>query len=159
MADIQDRLKSVIEELESKIEDPNTLDFVKSQIYNLSLIFLDEIDKVNEINNKKMEALAEKYREINDKVEHIEDSVKNIESDIYMHGDEEEYGLEIICPYCNNEFMADFSEELKEEIICPECNNVIELDWNKDEENDNNNGCTNCGGSSGCPGCGNNKEN
>lgn len=159
MADMQERLKSVIEELENKIENKDTLEFVKTQIYNLSLIFLDEIDRVSEINMKKMEDLAEKYREINDKVEDIEDSVKTIENDIYMQeGDEGEFDLEIVCPYCNNEFIADFSEELKDEIICPECNNVIELDWNKEEHSC---GCCGCEGHSdeGCHGeCNHNED-
>ncbi len=161
MADLQERLKSVIEEIENKIENKDTLEFVKTQIYNLSLIFLDEIDRVSEINVKKMEDLADKYREINDRVEDIEDTVKNIEKDIYMQEDEDgEFDLEIVCPYCNNEFIADFSEELKDEIICPECNNVIELDWNKEEHNC---GCCGCEGHSedGCSGCNedNNKDN
>ena len=143
MADLQERLKSVVEELENKIENKDTLEFVKTQIYNLSLIFLDEIDRVSEMNTKKMDALAEKYREINDRVEGIEDSVKHIENDIYMECDEdEEFDMEIVCPYCNNEFVADFSEELKDEITCPECNNIIELDWNKEEHNC---GCCDCG--------------
>lgn len=143
MADLQERLKSVVEELENKIENKDTLEFVKTQIYNLSLIFLDEIDRVSEMNMKKMDALAEKYREINDRVEGIEDSVKHIENDIYMECDEgEEFDMEIVCPYCNNEFVADFSEELKDEITCPECNNIIELDWNKEEHSC---GCCDCG--------------
>ncbi len=153
MADLQERLKSVIEEIENKIENKDTLEFVKTQIYNLSLIFLDEIDRVSEVNVKKMEDLADKYREINDRVEDIEDTVKHIEKDIYMQEDDEEgeFDLEIVCPYCNNEFMVDFSEELKDEVICPECNNVIELDWNKE---DHNCGCCGCDGHSedGCNG-------
>lgn len=145
MADLQERLKSVIEELENKIENKDTLEFVKTQIYNLSLIFLDEIERVSEANIKKMDALAEKYKEINDKVDNVEESVKNIEKDIYMQeDDEDEFDLEIVCPYCNNEFIADFSDELKDEITCPECNNVIELDWNKEEHDCG--GCCDCHG-------------
>ncbi len=145
MADLQERLKSVIEELENKIENKDTLEFVKTQIYNLSLIFLDEIERVSEVNVKKMDALAEKYKEINNKVDNIEESVKNIEKDIYMQEDEEdEFDLEIVCPYCNNAFIADFSDELKDEITCPECNNIIELDWNKEEHDCG--GCCDCHG-------------
>ena len=50
--------------------------------------------------------------------------LRNISNDIY----EDEDDFEIVCPYCNFEFIADIDES-KTEIICPECENVIELDW------------------------------
>ena len=71
---------------------------------------------------------------------------KDIEDDIY---EEEGFDFEIVCPYCEHEFVIDTSED-KTEIKCPECKNIIELDWsgNLDDEDD---GCSgNCCGCSGC---------
>ena len=45
---------------------------------------------------------------------------------------EDGFDFEIICPYCNAEFIADV--ESKSNIKCPECQNTIELDWNGGEE-------------------------
>ena len=43
----------------------------------------------------------------------------------------EDFEFEIVCPYCNYEFIADIDEH-EDEILCPECNNPIELDWSED---------------------------
>ena len=70
----KEKLNKIISDIEKNLKNKEDVEYVKTQIYNLSLIFLDEIDRVSEMNMKKMEALAEKYREINDRVEEIEDS-------------------------------------------------------------------------------------
>ena len=62
----------------------------------------------------------------------MRNALENIERDIY---DDEEYDFEIICPYCNNQFLID-SEDEKPEVVCPECKNIIELDWSGDTNND-----------------------
>ena len=43
------------------------------------------------------------------------------------------FDFEIVCPYCNHEFVADIDFENKRDIECPECHNMIELDFNADE--------------------------
>ena len=52
------------------------------------------------------------------------------------------YDFEIICPYCNTQFIADI--ESKTEIKCPECQNVIELDWNNEESQGCSGHCSMC---------------
>ena len=59
--------------------------------------------------------------------------------------EDEDYDFEIVCPYCNQEFVADIEDELKEEIECPECHNKIELDWDGEDDDCCSGGCCGCG--------------
>ena len=79
--------------------------------------------------------------------------IDNIEKDIYA---EEGFDFEIVCPYCESEFIIDVDEN-KTEVECPECNNIIELDWtgNVDDEPEHD-GCN--GSCHGCHGCEDNDE-
>ena len=61
--------------------------------------------------------------------------------DVYV---DENFDFEIVCPYCNYEFVSDFSQNLKEQVECPECHNIIELDWNNHEEHDCSGHCSCC---------------
>ena len=65
----------------------------------------------------KLKDLENKQNEIDEKFERIEEVVSNIEKDIYS---EEGFDFEIVCPYCNYEFVIDVDEE-KTEVECPEC--------------------------------------
>ena len=140
MSELQDKFKKIVGNIEEKIQDKEQLEFVKEQIATLTILFLDQLDKVVDLSTNRMEELVENQRKLNDRVIHVEQLMSNIEKDIYL---EDNCDFEIICPYCNHEFVADFSVEVKEEVECPECHNIIELDWNHEEE---------CGGNCGCCG-------
>lgn len=95
---------------------------------------------------KEVKELKENQKEMTEKMSKMQQVIDHIEDDIY---EEEGFDFEIVCPYCEHEFVIDTSED-KTEIECPECKNIIELDWsgNLDDEND---GCSgNCCGCSGC---------
>ena len=67
-----------------------------------------------------------------------------------------DFDFEIVCPYCNYEFVIDVDEN-KTEIECPECNNLIELDWSGDVDDEPSaGGCL--GDCHGCHGCGSEDE-
>lgn len=122
MSDITNKCKEIIQELENNIKDPNNLDFAKIGVYSLLEAFLQEIETIQETAEKRVDKLIQNQSELDRRL-------STIEKDIY----EEEGDFEIICPYCNHEFLVDYGE-LKNEIICPECNNTIELDWNEEHE-------------------------
>ena len=65
----------------------------------------------------------------------------------------EGFDFEIVCPYCEYEFIIDADED-KNEVECPECNNTIELDWSGDLCDDE--GCS--GHCHGCSSCGDSDE-
>ena len=98
---------------------------------------------------KEMREIKENQKIMNDKMERMQQIINHIESDIYA---EEGFDFEIVCPYCEYEFVIDADED-KKEIECPECKNIIELDWSGDIEED---GCS--GHCNGCSGCGESDE-
>jgi predicted transcriptional regulator len=153
MSTLTENYKKIILEIEQTISNDKEREIVKEKILELSALFIDQIDNLSNVADKKIEKLEEKQKYLDDKMNELQSSINEIEGDIY---DEEEgdFDFEIICPYCNNEFEIDLSiiDESKNEIRCPECNNIIELDWNGEEDE----GCSgHCGG---CHGCGEDEE-
>lgn len=129
MANITTELKKILDNLENTISDKELLDKVKTEVFNLYNVFLDETVKSTDLANSRIAELAESQEKIYAKLESLESGINSIKKDIYMdEDDDEDYNLSIACPYCNKEFVLDM-DELKEEITCPECNNIIELDW------------------------------
>lgn len=132
MSDINGKYKQIMEDIENNIKDSETLDFVKDKFSELSMLFIDMLDRVTRLTGNKIQELETKQQEILGKINSVQSIVDSIESDIYE--DDDNYEFEIVCPYCNYEFTADIEDESKEEIQCPECHNTIELDWNPEEE-------------------------
>ena len=143
MSDLQKKFKKIIADIEQNLKNKEDIEYVKTQIYTIYNIFLDEFEKLEAKSTEKMESILIRYKVLEDRMSDIEDSIDKIESDIYINQNEE-YDFDITCPYCDAEFSVDYSEELGDTVICPECNQTIELDWN-----DHNNGC-----SHGCHDCG-----
>ena len=129
MSELSKNYKKIIQDVENHIQDPELLEYVKTQLCKLSMIFLDQLDKVLEISENKIEDIIESQKELNQKMSKIESSVEDIEKDIYF---EEEGDTDVVCPYCNSEFLT-YIDDSKMEIVCPECNNAIELDWGTEE--------------------------
>ena len=118
-------------------------ELIKEKVSELSMLFINMIDNMNDMVENKIKKMEEKQKDIDTKLNILQTNVNEIENDIYDEEDGE-YDFEIVCPYCNNEFVADINSEENTEIECPECHNIIELDWNEEE----------CGGCcSGCDGC------
>ena len=70
-------------------------------------------------------------------------------SNLNNENNEEEYDFEIVCPYCENEFLIDLT---KNKIECLKCKNIIELEWTGNmEEDETSSGCS--GRCSRCKGC------
>ena len=137
MSDLQKKLNKVISDIEKNLKNKEDLEYVKTQIYNIYTIFLDEFDELESKCNEKMENILIKCKVLDDRMSEIEDSIDKIESDIYIK-ENEEFDFDVTCP----------SEGPQNSVICPECNNVVELDWN-----DGNEGCLHdcheCGGECG----------
>lgn len=94
---------------------------------------------------KEIKELKENQKAMDEKMTKMQQVIDHIESDIYA---DEGFDFEIVCPYCEYEFVID-PDEQKNEIECPECKNIIELDWSGDfDEEDRCSG--HCHGCSGC---------
>ena len=148
MSVFKDNYTSFLKDMEENIKNKEDLEYIKKrfeQLYN-QIESSSSNNKIAEMENK-LKDLENKQNEIDEKFERIEEVVSNIEKDIYS---EEGFDFEIVCPYCNYEFVIDVDEE-KTEVECPECKNIIELDWSGDLDYDHL-GCN--GGCSSCHGCG-----
>ena len=113
MSDLQNKLDKVISDIEKRLTNKEDFEYVKTQIYNIYTIFLDEFDKLEAKCNEKMEDIAVRCKVLDDRMSEIEDSIDKIESDIYIK-ENEEFDFDVTCPYCDTEFSVDFSEGPKE---------------------------------------------
>ena len=141
MSVFKDNYTSFLKDMEENIKNKEDLEYIKKrfeQLYN-------QIESSS--SNNKIAEMENKLKDLENKQNEIDEKVSNIEKDIYS---EEGFDFEIVCPYCNYEFVIDVDEE-KTEVECPECKNIIELDWSGDLDDDHL-GCN--GGCSSCHGCG-----
>ncbi len=138
MADIKGKYKKILDDLEKNIKNPEDLAYSKEKFMELTLVFMDIIDRLTALTDARIKEIEDKQEEINNKINNVQSIVDEIEGDIYE--DDDNYEFEIVCPYCSYEFTTDIADEEKEEIKCPKCNNIIELDWNQEED------CTACTG-------------
>ena len=144
MADLSSKYKKIINNLEKNIKDKQELEYIKEQVYAITSLFLDELDKIIEISENKMQDLLANQTELQEKINKVESSVNEIEKDIYME-DVEEFEFQITCPYCNHDFVTELTNSTQE-IECPECKNMIELDWNDEDSPCENGNCSGCQG-------------
>jgi DNA repair exonuclease SbcCD ATPase subunit len=143
MSKLSDEYLKILEDIEKNISNEEERKYVSKKISELSSIYLDIIERISEVSMQRIDEIDQNQEKIEEKVSKIKETVDLIKSDIY---EDDGYDFEIVCPYCNHEFVADVEAELKEEIECPECHNIIELDWDGDDEEEGCNGC--------CSGCG-----
>lgn len=141
MSQLQDKFNGIISEIEERITDEEELNFIKQKIADISMLYIDELDKVMELSQKRVNQVYENQKMIEKKMAELEKGMNTIEKELFV---EDEYDFEIVCPYCNYEFLTDINSN-KKEVECPECHNVIELDWNQ-EEHDCSGHCGECGG-------------
>lgn len=148
MGNIKNEYKSFLDDIEKNIKNKEDLEYIKERFGKFIDVILEKIDYIVDYKKEEIDNLEEKQKEIEEKMSKMQTIIDNIEKDIYS---EEGFDFEIVCPYCENEFIIDMDEE-KTEIECPECNNIIELDWtgNLDDESEHGE----CNGSChGCHGC------
>ncbi len=141
MSVLQDKFNSIIAKIEERITDPEELEFVKQQIADISMMYIDEINKIMDLSERRVNQVYENQKILEQKMAEIERGMNTIEKELFI---EDEYDFEIVCPYCNHEFLTDINSD-KKEVECPECHNVIELDWNS-EEHECSGHCGSCGG-------------
>lgn len=120
------KFKEVIKNLEQNITDREDLAYSKSQITELAMTFIDELDRIENSYKSKIEAC-----EI--RINSLEESINRLENDLFDE-DYDDTDLEHIkCPYCNTNFFIEF-DDTKKEVKCPDCKNIIELDWGNFED-------------------------
>ena len=145
MAKLREEYNNFLKDIEKNLKNKEDLEYVKVRFSMFVDKVIDEMDMLVDYKAQKMNELERKQKEIDDKMNKMQQIIDNIEKDIYS---DEGFDFEIICPYCDNQFVIDVEED-KTEVECPVCNNIIELDWSGEVEED-----SDCNGScSGCHGC------
>lgn len=144
MSNLNNEYQKIIADIEKNITDPKQLQYIKEKISELTILFMNTVDKVVEYSEEKLSNMEDKQEDLEERLARVQKSLNNIEKDIYT--EEEDFEFEVVCPYCNHQFVSDIDLEETTEIQCPECKNMIELDWNEEEEE-----CT--GSCHGCNGC------
>lgn len=144
ISDLKKEMNKFMTDLEKNIQNKKDLEYIQEKMPHLFETILDEMEKVVNIKEEKMNKIMQTQQQLETKVGKMEQIIDNIEKDIYS---DEGFDFEIVCPYCDTEFVADEDDE-KTEVKCPNCNNIIELDWTDEED-----GCS-AGGCSHCHGCG-----
>lgn len=148
MENVKNEYKSFLEDIEKNIKNEEDLEYIKKRFAILSDAILAETENGTNCKQEKIEELEARQNELEEKMSKMQEILDNIEKDIYA---EEGFDFEIVCPYCENEFIIDVDEN-KTEVECPECNNTIELDWTGNIEDEL--GHDECnGGCCGCHGC------
>lgn len=145
MSRLQEEFNAIIARIEERITDEEELGFIKQQMIDISMLYINELNKVIDISERRVNQVVENQRILEKKQNEIETTLSNMEKEFFVADDE--YDFEIVCPYCNYEFVSDIASDIKE-VECPECHNMIELDWNEDEGGCDGHcgGCHECGG-------------
>ena len=147
MSKLSNEYLKIIEDIEKHISNKEESKYVTKKIGELTALYMDLIEK-------SINANLDRIEEIKEQLDKVQETVSLIKKDIY---EDEDYDFEIVCPYCNHEFVADIEDELKEEIECPECHNKIELDWDGEDDDCCSGGCCGCGHHDEC-GCDDDEE-
>lgn len=150
MGMLKNEYKSFLDDIEKNIKNKEDLEYIKKRFATFLDVVLDQMDYIMNYKTEEMDRLEMQQKQIEEKMNKMQQVIDNIEKDIYA---EDGFDFEIVCPYCNYEFIIDLDEN-KTELECPECQNVIELDWTGDLEEHEQSGCTgHCSSCSSCEDC------
>ena len=122
------KFKEVIKNLEQNLTNKDDLTYSKSQITELTMVFLDELDRIEASYQRKINQCESRMDNLENAINRIENDFDSID-EVYEDTDLEH----INCPYCNTNFFIEF-DDTKKEIKCPDCKNIIELDWGNFED-------------------------
>lgn len=115
------KFKEVIANLEHQIKNKDDLDYAKKQVTELTMSYLNELERLEQHYDFKVSRCAER-------IDDLEKSIDDVKDKLIQ---EDEIDVEPInCPYCNSRFLIEFDSSQKE-IKCPDCKNIIELDWDE----------------------------
>lgn len=124
---LNNKFKEVIKNLEGNMENKKDLVYAKSQITELTMEYLDELEKIEALYKQKLSKFE-------NRLEGLEVAMQRLDNEIFQDEEEDDLDLEPIkCPYCNTNFFIEFDNS-KKEIKCPDCKNMIELDWGNFED-------------------------
>ena len=146
MITLKEEYKKFLDDIEKNIKNKEDLLYIKKRFAKFLDIVMDQMEYIMDAKEDKIQKIEKMQLQLEQKLDKVQTVVDNIERDIYS---EDGFDFEIICPYCEHEFIIDVDEN-RTEVECPNCENIIELDWSGDPDAED----QNCNGSChGCHGC------
>ena len=145
MGIIKDNYESFIKDIEKNIKNEEDRKYVKKRMEEFLNVILDKMDTIMDYKEDEIKKMQETQENLEKKYKKMSEIIDKIEKDIYA---DEGFDFEIICPYCDYEFLID-DDENKKEVQCPNCKNIIDLEWNgevEDNYQDCSGNCSSCGG-------------
>ena len=149
MGILKNEYKSFLDDIEKNVKNKEDLEYVKQRFASFLDVVLDQMDYIMDYKQNEIAKLENTQNMLTAKMNEMQQVINNIEKDIYV---EDGFDFEIVCPYCDYEFIIDVDEE-KTEIECPQCKNTIELDWTGDTDEEESKGGCSGGSCHGCHGC------
>ena len=155
-SNINDEYHKMLNDMDANMKNSDDLAYAKNKMYELSMLFIDEMQEMADKYDDKINAIIQKQQKMDTKIKEVEHNIKEIQQDVYdidATTENEVFDFEITCPYCNYVFETEAGED-KKEVQCPECDNLIELDWDGLEEDGYCGGhCHECGDDCSCDDC------
>lgn len=84
MADLKKKFNAIMADLESNIKSKEDMEYIKSQVYNIALLFLDEIDNITELSLDRMNVMLEREKELARKVTKMERTLNMLEKEVFV---------------------------------------------------------------------------
>ena len=137
LEDLKKEMQGFLKDVKENVKNKEELIYIETRASKLFEVMLDEINKIIDFKEEKLNAIIKKQEIEGQKLEELKERLDNVYEDIY---EEDGDNFLINCPYCGSEFDAEVDEECTE-IKCPECQNLIELDWNGNPDDDRDLGC------------------
>ena len=94
MSDLKNHYQAILTELENHFQNEDDQSFVLSKFQELSMMFMDVIDRLTYLTDIRIKEVEEKQQEIDNRIETVKKAVDGIENDIYE--DDEAYEFEIV---------------------------------------------------------------
>jgi len=131
LSDLKAKYTQIMKNLEKDLKNKEDIEYVKEKINTIFIMFMDEIEAITDKYEERIDHIVEQQAYLDQKMKEVEKTISTIEKDIYLE-DEEEYDFQIVCPYCNYEFLTDISEDELLKIVVKEIKKSKKLTYNNE---------------------------
>ena len=59
MSEMNGKYKQIMQEIEENVKDPETLEFIKEKFAEMSMLFVDMLDRVTKLTDNKVQEIEE----------------------------------------------------------------------------------------------------
>ena len=84
MSKISDEYLKIMKDIETHISNEEEKDYIKKKIAELSSLYLELIDRVTDISEKRIDDLEEEQDELNEKISKMSETLNLIKKDIII---------------------------------------------------------------------------